>query len=341
MRQKLPTLGEPPPRSPLPKVLALALALGLIAGGIYFFLKSRPSEPLPGAPTTVAETPAPEPAGPPPPTPAKSPLEQAGLERVSITVDGPLETAIVAAVGREVGAPLTQVVTRALVWWLNVPADLRRGDTLDVLYERRAGEEPVVHAVRFKSSKMEKTFQAYRFKAEGDAFARLYEPSGEELERRLVDAPIDTYEQVTSRLKDGRGHKGVDFKTPVGTPVKATFDGTITRKNWNFRCNGNCLELTESGGRRKALFLHLSEIPKATRLGMKVKKGDVIASSGNSGKSYAPHLHYQLMRADDRVIDPFDSHETFKKRLSEAQKAALDAEIRRLDGLWSAAIAGG
>ena len=51
--------------------------------------------------------------------------------------------------------------------------------------------------------------------------------------------PLDSWEQITSLLKDGRQHKGVDFKTPVGTPVKATFDGTITRKNWSSAATGN------------------------------------------------------------------------------------------------------
>ncbi len=79
---------------------------------------------------------------------------------------------------------------------------------------------------------------------------------------RLENSPLDDYEQVTSLLRDGRRHKGVDFKAAVGTPVKAPFTGVVKRKNWNFSSNGNCLELEELGGkRRRALFLHLSELP--------------------------------------------------------------------------------
>ena len=41
------------------------------------------------------------------------------------------------------------MVNRSLVWWVRVPQDLVKGDTLSVVYETREGQEPLVHAVRF------------------------------------------------------------------------------------------------------------------------------------------------------------------------------------------------
>ena len=91
---------------------------------------------------------------------------------------------------------------------------------------------------------------------------------------RLEHSPLDDYEQVTSLLRDGRRHKGVDFKAAVGTPVKAPFTGVVKRKNWNFSSNGNCLELEElSGKRRRALFLHLSELPRELKPGKRFSAG--------------------------------------------------------------------
>jgi murein DD-endopeptidase MepM/ murein hydrolase activator NlpD len=181
-----------------------------------------------------------------------------------------------------------------------------------------------VHAVRFTSGKLGKTVEAYRYQPKGAPFARFFQPDGTELEERLADAPLDSYEQITSLLRDGRRHKGVDFKAPVGTPVRATFDGVITRKNWNFRGNGNSLEVEESGGQhRTALYLHLSELPKSVQAGQRVRKGEVIAQSGNSGHSFAPHLHYQLMQGE-KVVDPFDSHATTRASLAAADKPAFD-----------------
>jgi murein DD-endopeptidase MepM/ murein hydrolase activator NlpD len=250
----------------------------------------------------------------------------------STTIKGPLESAIIAAAGRD-GVPLTQVVTRTLVWWVRVPQDLARGDGLAAVYELRSGQEPLLHAVRFTSARLGKTFEAWHYRSAGAPYGRFYQSDGSELEERLVDAPLDGYEQITSLLRDGRRHRGVDFKTPVGTPVKATFDGVVSRKTWNFRSNGNSVEVVEKGGQgRAAMFLHLSEVEKDVLPGREVKKGQIIARSGNTGHSFAPHLHYQLMKGE-QVVDPFQSHQTTRVSLAPAERPAFEAEVARLRAL--------
>ena len=346
MRPSLPTLGVPPKRSRLGSVVLVSLILGGAAGGVWWWKQNKGALPF-TQPPPVAAPMATQDAGtvtaaaPTPPPAPVDPLVAAGLSRASVKIEGPLETALVQATDPTVGPALAQVVTRTLVWWVRVPNDLLRGDTLDVLYQPRQGEEPVVHAVRFVSNKTGQTHRAYRFQASGDGYARFFLPTGDELEERLEHAPLDDFEQVTSLLRDGRGHKGVDFKVAVGSPVKAPFTGVIKRKNWNFGSNGNSLELEELGGkRRRALFLHLSELPKSLKPGTRFSTGQVLAQSGNSGRSFAPHLHYQLMTQDDRVVDPFDSHRTFRRSLSAEQRTALEAEIRRMDSLLSPPVAG-
>ena len=344
MRDRYLTLGEPRRKSHTGRYVLLLLLAGGAASGIWWWKHrtTRRAQTTATALPVTAQTPAvaaPPSPSPTPPTPAEI-LKKSGVRFISVTIDGPLERSLVAATGRELGQVLAQVVTRTLVWWLSVPGELRKGDKLEVLFEERPSEEPIVHAVRLTSAHAAKSFRAYRFKPAGAAFARFYQPEGSEVELRLKDAPLDDYEQVTSHVKDGRRHKGIDFKTPLGSKVKATFDGTISRRNWHFRANGNCLEITEAGGaQRKALFLHLSELPKATRVGIRVTKGEVIAASGNSGHSFAPHLHYQLMNGE-RVMDPFATEATYRRSIRAEDRAALDAEIARLDGLMTVALAG-
>jgi murein DD-endopeptidase MepM/ murein hydrolase activator NlpD len=336
MRPSLPTLGQPQKKSRFGSVLLASLIIGGAAGGVWWWKQPKPVPP----PVSAAPPPEAVAAAPTPPPAPVDPLIAAGLSRASVKIEGPLETALVQATDPTVGPALAQVVTRSLVWWVAVPNELLRGDTLDVLYQVRPGEEPLVHAVRFVSNKTGQTHRAYRFQAPGESNPRYYLPSGEEMEMRLENSPLDDYEQVTSLLRDGRRHKGVDFKAPVGTPVKAPFTGVVKRKNWNFGSNGNCLELEELGGkRRRALFLHLSELPRTLKPGSRFSAGQVIAASGNSGRSFAPHLHYQLMTQDDRVLDPFDSHRTFRRSLPESQRTELEAEIRRLDSLLNPAVA--
>ncbi len=378
---EMPTLGDPVKKSnPLPGVIITAAIVGAISGGLYWW-KHQPGPAEPGNPVAAAPGPAgaapaaaappvagaaptaaaPAPAGAPaaaptPGAPAAAPAagtpavaaaaasdkDKGPLKAFTIHIHGALESGIVDAVGKQVGTPLTQVVNRSLVWWLRVPQDLVKGDTLSAVYEERPNQEPLVHAVRLTSSKLGKTMEAYRFKADGSPYAHFYSPDGNELELHLVDGPLDNWDQITSLLKDGRHHQGVDFKTPQGTPVKATFDGVISRKTWAFRGNGNSLDVEESGGQhRHALFLHLSDLPKTTVVGQHVKKGEVIAQSGNTGHSFAPHLHYQLIGADGKLLDPFESHKTTREAIEPKQKPKLDAEIARLQKvLETAAVAG-
>jgi murein DD-endopeptidase MepM/ murein hydrolase activator NlpD len=305
-----------------------------------------PSAPAPGAPTTVQPaTPAAAPAAAAPAGAPQGPL----VRQIAVVLRGPLEESVAAALpaGEKAWAEqLTQVMNRILVWSLHISRDARKGDRLEVLYELPtaqpsavapigeagpATKEPTVLALRYGSQKLGRLVTAYRFKPEGSTFAHYYTTEGVDVEEHLVDSPVAEYEQVTSLLRDGRRHKGVDFKTPVGTLVRAPFDGEVTRRNWHFSANGNCLELVDSKTGRHAIFLHLEAAPKEMQPGRKVKKGEVIARSGNSGHSTAPHLHYQLEGPDGRVLDPFAVLPTRKVVLEGGAKAAFDAERSRLD----------
>lgn len=356
---EMPTLGAPQKNpTPIIPVAITAIVVGLLLGGIFWLKSDRPAEvaqvaaapdPNAGDPLAVPaidpSAPSPQavpvvPVGPNGPVAPISPTPS--VRAFTVTINGALESAIVGSEGREVGTALTQVVNRSLVWWVRVPQDLVKGDTLSVVYETRSGQEPLVHAVRFSSRKLGRDFETYRFKASTDAFARFYLGDASELEERLVDTPIESYEQITSLLRDGRKHKGVDFKAPTGTPVKATFDAVVTRKNWNFRGNGNSVELEELGGQgRSALYLHLSELPKTLAVGQRIKRGEVFAKSGNTGHSFAPHLHYQLMKGD-RPIDPFDAQKTTRASLPQSERPAFERRMNELKAQFPATtLAGG
>ena len=85
--------------------------------------------------------------------------------------------------------------------------------------------------------------------------------------------------------------------------------------------------------RRTAFFLHLSEVAADLRPGSKITKGQVVAMSGNTGHSFAPHLHYQIMNPAGTVLDPFVTEGTVRRSLPDDAKPAFEKEVARLDDL--------
>lgn len=92
-------------------------------------------------------------------------------------------------------------------------------------------------------------------------------------------------------LKVRKPHYGVDFAIDKGTPVYATGNGKIKFTRSSPTGYGNQLEIDHGFG-YTTKYAHLSEF--LVKGGERVKRGDLIAYSGNSGKSTAPHLHYEV-----------------------------------------------
>jgi murein DD-endopeptidase MepM/ murein hydrolase activator NlpD len=93
-------------------------------------------------------------------------------------------------------------------------------------------------------------------------------------------------------LRTRRMHTGVDFSMPIGSPVYATGDGVISFVETKFSGYGKQIEIDHGFG-FKTKYAHLNEFK--VRKGQKVKRGELIGYSGNTGKSSGPHLHYEVM----------------------------------------------
>jgi len=83
-------------------------------------------------------------------------------------------------------------------------------------------------------------------------------------------------------------HDGVDFACSYGTPVKATADGVVSFSGWN-SVYGRKISIDHGNG-IVTFYGHNSKL--LVKVGDNVKKGDVIAYSGDSGRSTGAHLHY-------------------------------------------------
>ena len=94
-------------------------------------------------------------------------------------------------------------------------------------------------------------------------------------------------------------HQGMDFTAPTGTEVFATGNARVAFAGWK-QGYGNTVILDHGFG-YQTLYAHLYK--SLVRKGQKVRRYDVIALVGNTGKSTGPHLHYEV-RLNDRPVDP-------------------------------------
>ena len=94
-------------------------------------------------------------------------------------------------------------------------------------------------------------------------------------------------------------HQGVDWSTPTGTSVMASCGGTVSKAGWA-NGYGYCVFIDHEDG-KQTRYGHLSKV--LVKSGQKVKQGEKIALSGNTGVSTGPHLHFEI-RVNGTAVDP-------------------------------------
>lgn len=95
-------------------------------------------------------------------------------------------------------------------------------------------------------------------------------------------------------------HNGLDLIAPAGDPVYAVADGTVKEIIRSRKGLGNVVVIDHGNG-YVTRYAHLADIE--TRKGRKVRRGARLGYVGVSGNSFAPHLHYEVLR-DTLVLDP-------------------------------------
>lgn len=93
-------------------------------------------------------------------------------------------------------------------------------------------------------------------------------------------------------------HWGMDFTAPRGTPVYASGDGTISRADNTAAGYGKHIRIDHGFG-YVSLYAHLYKYN--VKKGQKVKRGDLIGFVGSTGRSEAPHLHYEVFKDNERI----------------------------------------
>jgi murein DD-endopeptidase MepM/ murein hydrolase activator NlpD len=118
-------------------------------------------------------------------------------------------------------------------------------------------------------------------------------------------------------------HPGIDLAGPIGTPIYATADGLVDRAEWNSGGYGNLVEIDHGHG-IQTRYGHLTRY--VVSAGSRVKRGQLIAYMGSTGRSTGSHLHYEV-RLDGRAVNPIPFMQSSDLLLAVQRRAAAADQV--------------
>ena len=201
--------------------------------------------------------------------------------------------------------------------------DLRKGDTLRVVYESLRIADALDSAVAGRVLAVEfvnkgKRYDAVWFDKHADAAAtgdergEYYSPSGNSFKKAFLRSPLE-FSRLTSGFSLARlhpisrkwgAHKGVDFAAPIGTNIRASGSGVV---DFVGQQNGyGNVVILKHGKKYETLYAHMNEFADGLKVGKKISQGDVIGTVGTTGWSTGPHLHYEF-KVDGEHVDPMSA----------------------------------
>ena len=191
---------------------------------------------------------------------------------------------------------------------------LQKNDRFKIIYEERYIDDTIsagIHQIKaayFEHGK--KPFYAFKFVADSTKMIEdYYDENTNVLRRQFLKAPIKFNYRISSRYDlnrriayykfKKRPHKGTDFASPIGTPIIATANGTVTESRRKGG-NGKYVKIRHNGT-YSTQYLHMSK--QAVKKGEVVKQGDVIGYVGMTGNSGGPHVCYRFWK-NGKQVDP-------------------------------------
>lgn len=217
---------------------------------------------------------------------------------------------------------------------------IQPGDHFKVLFEERLIDGEVAEIGRVKAAiftHRNQDFYAFHYRQNGQD--EYFDAEGNSLRRQFMAAPLD-YTRISSRftnrrfhpvLKRNMPHHGTDYAAPVGTPIRAVGDGTITVARYD-RNNGNYIRIRHNSIYETG-YLHMSRFANGMQPGVQVEQGQIIGYVGQTGLATGPHLCFRFWEhgrpVDPRRIDlpPADPIQEEHRQSFSARKAQLRTEL--------------
>ncbi|BET40036.1 MULTISPECIES: murein DD-endopeptidase MepM [Atlantibacter] len=233
---------------------------------------------------------------------------------------------------KEAGLTSSEIsaVIKAMQWQMDF-RKLKKGDEFSVLMSREMldgkREQSQLLGVRLRSSGKD----YYAVRAEDGKF---YDRNGSGLAKGFMRFPTVKQFRVSSNFNPRRlnpvtgrvaPHKGVDFAMPQGTPVLAVGDGEVVVAK---RSGAAGYYVAVRHGRTYTTrYMHLKKL--LVKPGQKVKRGDRIALSGNTGRSTGPHLHFEMW-INQQAVNPLTAKLPRSEGLTGSDRKDYLAQVKEV-----------
>jgi len=233
---------------------------------------------------------------------------QVHRHRAGGTVDSSLYlTAMQAGIPAEV---VVDMINNIFSYKVDFQREVHPGDSFEVYYDyyyTPEGQPAKYGNISYARMRLgNRDIVLYRYQPDPDQAPEYFDAKGESVKGMLMKTPVDG-----ARISSGFGsrfhpvlgytrvHKGVDFAVPVGTPVKAAGSGSIQFMG-AASGYGNFLKIDMGNGWGTG-YAHLSRFAPGLRKGVKVRQGQIVAYSGNTGLTTGPHLHYEIFEHGSQI----------------------------------------
>tara|TARA_B100001113_G_C21116564_1_gene625580 strand:- start:938 stop:2170 length:1233 start_codon:yes stop_codon:yes gene_type:complete len=196
-------------------------------------------------------------------------------------------------------------------WDIDFIFDVRKGDKFAVIFEADYSEGEKISSgdiIFAEFINKNGRYIAQRF-FDNNQGKQYFNENGDNVRKAFLRAPLD-FAYISSHFNPNRlhpilhkikAHNGVDYAARRNTPVKASGDGVISFVGVKGGY-GRTIEI-KHGGNIKTLYAHLEKYNSISKVGNKIKQGEIIAYVGDSGRATGPHLHFEFWQGKTRT-DP-------------------------------------
>ncbi|MDR0966142.1 MAG: M23 family metallopeptidase [Myxococcales bacterium] len=261
------------------------------------------------------------------------------IEKEIAQVDATIESSLYESLRTAGEDPSLAIdVADVFAWDIDFYRDLRRGDRLRLIVEKERVQGQLLRygdilAVRYVGGLVgDKTYVRYALSTGGEGY---FDAQGQSAKKSFLKSPLK-YTFITSNyggrqhpvLGYHKAHQGIDLRAAIGTPVWSVADGTVTRAIKGDKAAGTYLFVRHANG-METTYLHLSRIADGIQVGSRVKQKQIIAYSGNTGRSTGPHLHYGMKRGSS-YVNPLSQNFPRAEPLPKAELARFRGQMAAL-----------